>query len=131
MMSRRPLKAGALYFALGFAAGWVLGPIRELWLIPRSGRLAGYLVEAPVMVIVMVVATRWVVRRLAVPPAIGSRAEMGLVALGLLLVAEIGGTRWLRGLSLSEYLAGFRSIPGAISLLLFLLFAAMPIVVRR
>jgi hypothetical protein len=29
------LKAGSLYFALVFGAGFVLGPIRMLWVIPR------------------------------------------------------------------------------------------------
>ena len=27
----RILKAGAIYFLLLFAIGWILGPIRELW----------------------------------------------------------------------------------------------------
>ena len=126
----RTLKAGALYFALAFAAGWVFGPIRELWVIPRVGRTVGYLFEAPPMLIVMVVAARWVVRRFAVLE-LSARAVVGLIALGFLVIAEVSATRWLRGLSLSEYLAGFRSIPGAISLGLFLLFAAMPVLVGR
>src|SRR5262245_18281246 len=114
------LKAGALYFALAFAAGWVLGPIRELLVIPRVGRTAGYLFEAPLMLIVMVVAARWVVRRFGVLD-ISGRAVVGLVALPV--IAELSATRWLRGLSLSEYLSGLRSIPGTISVVLFLLFA--------
>jgi hypothetical protein len=126
----RALKAGALYFALAFAAGWVFGPIRELWVIPRFGRTVGYLFEAPLMLIVMVGAARWVVRRFAVRRLSGT-AAVGVVALGLLVTAEVSATRWLRGLSLSEYVAGFRSIPGAISLVLFLLFAAMPMLVGR
>ncbi len=40
------LKAGSLYFALTFAAGWALGPIREFWVIPRLGRTAGFFLEA-------------------------------------------------------------------------------------
>jgi hypothetical protein len=32
------LKAGAVYFLLIFAVGWVLGPMRELWLVPHLGR---------------------------------------------------------------------------------------------
>jgi hypothetical protein len=31
------LKAGTLYFALVFGAGFVLGPIRMLWAVPRFG----------------------------------------------------------------------------------------------
>jgi hypothetical protein len=47
------VKAGALYFALAFAAGWVFGPIRALLVIPRFGRTAGSLFEAPLMLYVM------------------------------------------------------------------------------
>jgi len=125
------LQAGALYFALVFGAGWILGPLRELWVVPRLGRTASVLLEAPLMLGAMTAAARWTVRRLAVSPALETRAAMGLVALGLLLVAEVAGMRWLRGLSIADYLAGFRSVVGGITLLLFLLFAAMPALVGR
>ena len=46
----RTLKAGTIYFLLVFAVGWVLGPIRELWLVPHLGRTTGSLFEAPLMV---------------------------------------------------------------------------------
>ena len=36
---------------LVFALGWVLGPIRELWAVPRFGRRAALLVEAVIMLI--------------------------------------------------------------------------------
>jgi hypothetical protein len=54
---------------------------------------------------------------------------MGLVALGLLVLAEIAGVLWVRGLSLQEYAASFLTVPGVISLTMFLLFTVMPILV--
>jgi hypothetical protein len=123
------VKAGTLYFALVFAMGWVLGPIRELLIVPRVGRTAGVLMEAPVMVGVTIIAARWTTRRCAVAPTLGARASMGLVALGLLVVAEAAGTLWLRGLSLSDYFAGLVSDSGGIALMLFLVFAAMPTII--
>jgi hypothetical protein len=39
------LRAGVIYFLLVFAVGWILGPIREIWLIPRMGRMTATLVE--------------------------------------------------------------------------------------
>ena len=59
------LKAGISYFALVFGAGFVLGPIRLLWLVPRVGTRTAELLEMPVMLAVIIVAARWLVRRLA------------------------------------------------------------------
>ena len=56
---------------------------------------------------------------------------MGIVAIELLFPAEIVGVVWVRGLSVQEYLAGFATAPGIISLVMFLLFAAMPTLVTR
>jgi len=39
----RVLKAVAVYFLLTFGVGWILGPTRELWVVPRFGRLTGVL----------------------------------------------------------------------------------------
>jgi len=43
---------------------------------------------------------------------------------------EAVGVRWLRGLSIGEYLAQLGAIEAAVSLLLPLLFAAMPSLVE-
>ena len=125
------LKAGTLYFAIVFAAGWIFGPIRVLWIVPHLGQTAGVLLEAPLMLVVMVVAARWAARRLALPASRQTRTAVGLIALGLLLVAEVLGARWFRGVSIAHFLAGFRSVPGAITLLLFVIFAAVPVLVGR
>src|SRR6266446_3636446 len=120
----RALKGGVIYFLLVFAVGWILGPIRELWAVPHSGRMAAMLSEAVIMLIAMIVAARWVIRRFDVPRTLP--ASMGLIAIGLLFPAEIAGVVWVRGLSLQEYVASFVTAPGVISLVTFLLFAAMP-----
>jgi hypothetical protein len=120
------LKAGAVYFLLLFAVGWVLGPIRELWAVPRFGRLTALLFEAVIMLITMVVSARWVMRRFNVPQTFGSTIPMGLVALGILPPAEIAGVVWVRALSLRNILRASMTAPGVISAVIFLLFAAMP-----
>jgi hypothetical protein len=127
----RVLKAGALYFLFMFGVGWVLGPVRELWAVPRFGRLTGVLLEAVIMLIAMAVSARWVIRQFNVGPTLGSTISVGLVALGILVPAELAGVALVRGLSLREYLASFMTIPGLVSLLMFLLFAAMPTLVTR
>jgi len=127
----RVLKAGAVYFLIMFGVGWILGPIRELWAVPRFGRLTGVLLEAVIMLVVMAVSARWVIRRFHVKPTFGSTISIGLVALGILVPAELAGVVWVRGLSLHEYLGSFVTAPGLVSLLMFLLFAAMPTLVVR
>jgi hypothetical protein len=120
----RAAAAGVVYFLVVFTAGWVLGPIRTLWAVPRFGALTEMLMEAPPMAIAMFFATKSAVRRFAVD-SVGATICMGAFAFGLLIPAEIGGV-WLRRLTVHEYLQGMMSLPCIVSLSLFLLFAAMP-----
>ena len=83
------------------------------------------------MLVAMAVSARWVIGRFHVEPTFGSTISMGLVALGLLVPAELAGVVWVRGLSLHEYLASLVTAPGLVSLFMFLLFGAMPTLVAR
>ncbi len=125
------LKAGILYFALVFGAGFVLGPIRVFWAVPRFGTRIAELMEAPIMFAVVVVAARWMVRRLAVPPAPSSRLGMGFVALGLLLVAEITLGYLLWGLSITKLIATRDPVSGSVYYALLGVFAVMPFLLAR
>ena len=53
------LKAGVLYFTAVFGAGFVLGPIRILWAVPRFSERMAELMEAPIIPVVTIVAARW------------------------------------------------------------------------
>ncbi len=125
------LKAGVLYFALVFGAGFVLGTVRLLWGVPHFGTRIAELMEAPIMFVVTVVAARWIVRRVAVPSTHSSRLGMGCVALGLLLVAEFTLVLWLRGLSISGYLASRDPVSGTVYYAMLGVFAVMPLLVAR
>ena len=48
------VKAGVLYFALVFEAGFVLGTIRTLWVFPRIGTRTAELMEMPIMLAVTI-----------------------------------------------------------------------------
>ncbi|MBE9137074.1 hypothetical protein IQ254_07640 [Nodosilinea sp. LEGE 07088] len=120
------LKAGLLYFAIVFGVGFILGPIRVLWAVPRFGTRVAELMEMPFMLVAIVLAALWVVRRLAVPPGLWTRLCMGGVALGVLLLAEFGAVLQLRGLSVAEYLSDRDPVSGTVYLLMLGLFAAMP-----
>lgn len=125
------LKAGILYFVLVFGAGFVLGPIRVFWAVPRFGTRMAELMEAPVMFAVIIVAARWIARRLAVPPATPSRLGMGFVALGLLLAAEIILGYLLWGLSVTELITSRDPVSGPVYYALLGVFAVMPLIVAR
>jgi hypothetical protein len=128
---RQTLKAGALYFALVFGAGFVLGPVRILWAVPRFGARMAELMETPIMLVVIIVAARWIVRRLALPPTPSSRLGMGCIALALLLVAEFTLVLWLRGMSLSEYFASRDPVSGTVYYVMLGVFAIVPLFVAR
>jgi type IV secretory pathway TrbD component len=127
----RILKAGALYFALVFGAGFVLGTIRTLWVVLRVGTRWAELMEAPIMLVVTIMAARWVVRHLAIPFVSSARLGMGGTALGLLLVAEFGLVLWIRGLSIREYLATRDPVSGTVYYVMLGAFAVMPLLVAR
>jgi hypothetical protein len=108
------LKAGALYFAVVFGAGFALGTVRVLWVVPRVGTRTAELMEAPVMLAVAALAARWIVRRLEVPSMWAGRLGMGCIALAFLLIAEFALVLGLRGLSIHEYFATLDPVAGTV-----------------
>jgi len=125
------LKAGAIYFALVFGAGFVLGPVRILWIVPRFGTRMAELMETPIMLLVIIASARWIVGRLAVPLKAFSRLGMGCVALSLLLVAEFTVVLWLRGISVREYFASRDPVSGTVYYATLAVFAVIPLFAGR
>ena len=125
------LRAGVFYFAFVFGAGFVLGTIRTLWVVPRAGTRMAELMETPIMLVVTIVAARWIVLRLAVPSEPSARLGMGCIALALLLVAEFGFVLWLRGMSIREYLATRDPVSGTVYYVMLVVFAIMPLLLAR
>lgn len=83
------------------------------------------------MLVVIVLAARWTVRRLAVPSTPRNRLGMGSIALVLLLLAELTLVLWLQGLSIREYLASRDPVSGTVYSVLLGVFAVMPLLVAR
>ncbi len=117
------LKAAVVYFALVFGAGFVLGPIRILFIVPRFGVRLAELMKFPVMLVVIVLTSRWLVRKFQ----LAAHAWLvGLLALGLMIAFEFTLVLWLRGLTLSEYFRERDPVAGVVYYLMLLVFAAMP-----
>jgi hypothetical protein len=71
------------------------------------------------------------VRRFAIPPSISTRLGTGLVALGLLLAAELLLAVILQDQSLGEYIAGRDPVSGSVYLAMLVIFSVMPVLVAR
>ena len=130
-MIMQTLKAGALYFALVFASGFVLGTIRTLWIVPRVGTRTAELMETPIMFAVIVFAAHWVARWLVLPPTVATRLGFGFLALGLLLITECTVVFWLRGLTIRKYIAERDPVAGTVYLAMLAVYALMPLLVAR
>ncbi len=130
-MTGRILRAGFLYFVLTFGAGFLLGPFRILFLVPRLGARAAELIEIPVMIGITWLAARWVTQRFSIPSQRGPRLSVGVLAGALLLLAEFALVLRLRGLTLEEYCATRDPVSGAAYYAAVLLLVLMPLLVNR
>ncbi len=125
----RVLRASLLYFVSVFAIGFALGIIRVTLLVPWLGVRSAELMELPFMVVASYLVARIIVLRVG-PFSMGECAGIGVLALALLVSAELGLTVATGG-SVSGYIAGRDPISGTAYLASLLLFALMPVVARR
>jgi hypothetical protein len=123
------VKAGATYFALVFGAGFVLGTIRVLWLVPATGTRTAELLEMPIMFTVIILSARWVVRHFSMPCTVSSRLGMGGIAVALILLLDFTVVLWIRGLSFSQYIEAFDPVAGTAYFVMLGVFAVMPLLV--
>ena len=126
----RVLMLAALYFAVVFGVGLVMGPVRVLWLEPWLGKTVALLCELPILVVAMVVAARWVTTKMGPGAGLFPLAATGGLALILQQIADVAVGIVLRGITLPEQLAYFRTPAGLIYGVALLLFAAMPVLVN-
>lgn len=125
------VKAVVIYFALVFGTGFLLGTIRELWSIPRFGKRNAELLEQPLMLIAVILAARWTVGRTRSGLMPIENLAIGLMALTLMVIAELLVVLSLRGLSISEYVRTRDPVSGGVYLLMLGLFALMPWVISQ
>jgi hypothetical protein len=126
-VGRRVLTAAAIYFVLVFAVGFVLGPARVFWVEPLLGPTLAVLCEAPILIVAMVYAAQLASHVAGLRTGWLGYLIMGLLALVLQQVADLAVGFGLRGVTLQEQIAYFRTLPGYIYIATLLLFAAMPL----
>lgn len=98
-------RIGAVYFALVFGAGFLLGVLRVPLLEPVAGARAAQLLEMPLMAGVVVLAARWLVQRERPAVATVSCLAAGVMAAAGVAVADLLVGLVLRGMSAAEVLA--------------------------
>ena len=127
--TRRALVAGAIYFAAVFAAGFVLGVLRTLFVAPVLGPMGAVMVELPlILTLAWIVSARILRRRLLR----GTEAiVMGASAFTLLMLAEAGVSVGLGGRSLAQHLALYAEAPHLLGLAGQLAFACIPALQTR
>jgi len=128
--SLRYLKISLVYFLLVFGVGFILGPIRILWLVPRVGVRTAELIELPIMIAVTIAAARWLVRRFNLL-SLTSRLVIGCLALAFLLGAEFAVAVGLRGMSVSDVMMSRDPISGTAYFISLAAFALMPSLVSK
>ena len=124
-------KAGIFYFAIVFAAGFVLGALRVTVIVPRIGELLAGALELPVILFVSWLVCRRLIAQFSVPAMISHRAAMGALAFGLLMLAELGLSVLVFDQSVVVYLAGLQSPDGLLGLAGQIIFALIPLGLLR
>jgi hypothetical protein len=127
----RELRGGLSYFALVFSAGFLLGIVRVMVLVPQLGVRTAELAEMPFMLVVTVLAARLVNRKFLDELRFAGRLRAGLVALALLTASELLLAVGLSGSSIHAYIASRDPVSGSVYVLMLILFALMPAMLGR
>lgn len=124
-------KPALAYFLIVFGAGFILGTVRVLFVLPLFGERTAELLEMPLMLAVIVLAARWISRRYLRQAQPREQLAVGGIATGWMLAAEFLIGLTLRGLSPIEVLVNRDPVSGTAYYLSLLLFAAMPWLLAR
>jgi hypothetical protein len=119
-------RAAIVYFALVFAAGFVLGTIRVLLVAPLWGELPAVLLEAPMMLFLSWLACGASIRMFGLRGGCAGLA-MGAVALALLMTTEFVLSRLAFGRSPAETLSAWGTPAGAVGRASQLAFGLIPV----
>ena len=118
-------RAAISYFALVFAAGFILGAIRVFWIAPRLGELPAVVLESPIMLLVSWLTCGIWIRVFNIRGHYAGLA-MGAIAFVLLMIAEFALSLLVFGRSPVEFLRAYSRPAGAVGLASQIVFGLMP-----
>ena len=122
------IRAGIAYAIVVFLIGFGLGTFRVLLLIPQVGETVAVSLETPLMLAASWFVCRWCLDWLDVPRTVEARSLMGAIAFAVLMSVEVYLAVLAFGRSMTEHLASYASVAGAIGLAGQILFATFPVV---
>ncbi len=122
------IRLAALYFAIMFGLGFMLGTLRVLFLVPKVGARNAELIEIPLMLVAIYFVAQWIARR----AGSAQRAlAVGALALGMLLSAEVTLAALLFGKSPWDALLNKDPVSGGAYYLSLFVFAIAPSLFQR
>ena len=124
------VRTAAIYWAVVFAAGFVLGTVRVLWGAAALGEGLYQAIEIPFMLVLGWVVAWRLVRRGWIAGE-GAALKIGALAFALLMVAEAALGLTLFGETLPHWLASLTHPPRLWGLISQILFALTPWAVVR
>lgn len=127
---RRAALAGGAYALAAFALGFLLGVLRVTTVAPQFGELPAVLLEIPIMLGASWLLCRWLSVAFQVPSQRRVRLTMGIVALAVLLAAELTLGRLVFEESWAEIGRGYLRAPGLLGLAAQVVFASFPMLER-
>ena len=122
----RAITAGAIYFAVVFAAGFCLGVLRTLLVQPLLGPFAAVALELPIILGIAWLACARILGRH--PVSRGGAAIMGALAFTLLMLGEAMLSMLLGGRSWSAHVALYAQGQHQLGLAGQLLYALFPVI---
>ena len=124
-------QAAIVYFGIVFGAGFIMGLIRVPFLVPRFGERTAELIEMPFMLAVIILASRWLVKRFALGGELWRPMIAGIVAAAILITVEFALVLRLRGLSPEEYVSSRDPVSAGSYYTLIAIFAVAPVIFAK
>lgn len=122
----KPLKLSLIYFLLVFAAGFLLGTLRTLFLLPVMSARYAELLEMPIMLCVIYFSAKIITGKTSPENKNRDHLLIGTLALLFLLIAEFTLVLRLRGISIWEYFTTHDAVSGIAYVFSLVLYLLMP-----
>jgi len=123
--------SGLLYGLLAFAAGFILGTLRIIWLAPALGDFPAVAAELPIMLAVSFLLCRRLIGQGRIADTAPSRAAMGATGFLALMTLEMLLATLGFGQDALAFLRCLATPPSALGLTGQIAFGLLPLLVAR